>query len=215
MSEEQIAAVESSPPQSLPNLETQTPLMMSSWVCLGFGKSRRRQVEAYGLSSRRRSMESVCEGIIALERTWGKAAPDRAERQSSTRRKKRGRSQFKIQRMHQKLGKLFDSIIEQHRAAGDGGELEDLVDVMLKIQQEMELSSLLQLRILKQWFWKKNVSFGVANVELPLTMLLYHFDWKMPKHEDLDIKEAFGATVRKKHPLHLVPIVKRPLPTTA
>ncbi|XP_047952652.1 cytochrome P450 71D8-like [Salvia hispanica] len=62
------------------------------------------------------------------------------------------------------------------------------------------------------------MSFGLANVELPLAMLLYHFDWKLPnrmKHEDLDMTESFGGTVRRKHPLHLVPIVKRPLPASA
>ncbi|XP_047963690.1 salviol synthase-like [Salvia hispanica] len=56
--------------------------------------------------------------------------------------------------------------------------------------------------------------FGLANVELPLAMLLYHFDWEMPngmKCEELDMTEGFGATVHRKHPLHLIPIVKRPL----
>ncbi|XP_047963595.1 cytochrome P450 71D10-like [Salvia hispanica] len=56
--------------------------------------------------------------------------------------------------------------------------------------------------------------FGLANVELPLAMLLYHFDWEMPngmKYEELDMTEGFGVTVRKKHHLCLIPIVKRPL----
>ncbi|KAG6428798.1 hypothetical protein SASPL_106835 [Salvia splendens] len=58
--------------------------------------------------------------------------------------------------------------------------------------------------------------FGLANVEFLLAMFLYHFDWKMPngmKHEDLDMTESFGGTVRRKNPLRLVPIVKRPFPT--
>ncbi|XP_047951265.1 salviol synthase-like [Salvia hispanica] len=62
------------------------------------------------------------------------------------------------------------------------------------------------------------ILLGLANVELLLAMLLYHFDWKMPngmKHEDLDMAEAFGGSVRRKNPLHLVPIVKRPLPASA
>ncbi|CAL8152235.1 unnamed protein product [Prunus armeniaca] len=57
------------------------------------------------------------------------------------------------------------------------------------------------------------VSFGLANVELPLALLLYHFDWKLPngmKHEDLDMTEAFGATVKRKDDLHLIPIPYHP-----
>ncbi|XP_042047820.1 cytochrome P450 71D10-like [Salvia splendens] len=267
---------------------------------------------------------------------------------------------FKTQRMYRKLDKLFDSIIEQHKAAGDGGEVEDLVDVLLKIQQdetefplttqnikavvldmfvagtdtstinvewamsemmrnpsilskaqeevrkvfddkgyvdEAKFDELKYMRlviketlrlhpalplliprmnverceidgyeipaktrvIVNAWalgrdpeYWNDaekfiperfegscvdfkgnnleyipfgsgrrmcpGMSFGLANVELPLAMLLYHFDWKMPngmRREDLDMKEAFGATVRRKHPLCLVPIVKRPLPASA
>ncbi|KAL1551822.1 salviol synthase-like [Salvia divinorum] len=47
--------------------------------------------------------------------------------------------QFKVQRMYRKIDKLLDSIIEEHRrdkAAGNSAELEDLVDVLLKIQQD-------------------------------------------------------------------------------
>ncbi|CAL8152258.1 unnamed protein product [Prunus armeniaca] len=60
------------------------------------------------------------------------------------------------------------------------------------------------------------VSFGLANVELPLALLLYHFDWKLPnwmKHEDLDMTEAFGLAVRRKDDLHLIPIPCHPPPT--
>ncbi|XP_042021039.1 salviol synthase-like [Salvia splendens] len=55
--------------------------------------------------------------------------------------------------------------------------------------------------------------FGLANVEHPLAMLLYHFDWEMPngmKAEELDMTEGFGAGVHRKHPLRLIPIVNRP-----
>ncbi|KAL5737401.1 hypothetical protein ACOSP7_030162 [Xanthoceras sorbifolium] len=53
------------------------------------------------------------------------------------------------------------------------------------------------------------ISFGIANVELSLAHLLYHFDWKLPnemKNEDLDMTESFGATVRRKNDLYLIPI---------
>ncbi|KDP39257.1 hypothetical protein JCGZ_01014 [Jatropha curcas] len=52
------------------------------------------------------------------------------------------------------------------------------------------------------------ILFGIANVELPLAQLLYHFDWELPsglKAETLDMIESFGATVRRKNDLHLIP----------
>ena len=53
------------------------------------------------------------------------------------------------------------------------------------------------------------ITFATPNVELPLASLLYHFDWKLPegmKHEDLDMTETFGVTVRRKDNLNLIPI---------
>lgn len=49
------------------------------------------------------------------------------------------------------------------------------------------------------------IIFGIVNVELPLVMLLYYFDWKYPdgsKCEDLDMAEELS--VRKKNHLWLV-----------
>ncbi|KAL5737410.1 hypothetical protein ACOSP7_030171 [Xanthoceras sorbifolium] len=57
------------------------------------------------------------------------------------------------------------------------------------------------------------VSFGLANVELVLAMLLYHFDWKLPnemKHGNLNMTEIFGITVKRKDDLCLVPIPYHP-----
>ncbi|KAJ6421793.1 hypothetical protein OIU84_029063 [Salix udensis] len=57
--------------------------------------------------------------------------------------------------------------------------------------------------------------FGIGNAELLLARLLYHFDWKLPNgeaFEDLDMDEAFGGTVTKKHHLNLIPIPHAPCP---
>ncbi|XP_071719094.1 premnaspirodiene oxygenase-like [Rutidosis leptorrhynchoides] len=51
------------------------------------------------------------------------------------------------------------------------------------------------------------ILFGVANVELILSHLLYHFDWKLPggmNPKDLDMSETFGAACRRKHNLCLI-----------
>ncbi|PNX96644.1 cytochrome p450 [Trifolium pratense] len=50
-------------------------------------------------------------------------------------------------------------------------------------------------------------------IELPLAMLLYHFDWKLHnglKNEELDMSESFGFTLRRKSDLCLIPITRRP-----
>ena len=52
------------------------------------------------------------------------------------------------------------------------------------------------------------ISFGLANIELPLAQFLYHFDWKLPngvKGEELDMTEMFGVTVRRRDDLYLIP----------
>ncbi|KAL5575856.1 hypothetical protein UlMin_017555 [Ulmus minor] len=51
------------------------------------------------------------------------------------------------------------------------------------------------------------ISFGMANIELPLSQLLFHFDWKLPgglTPENLDMEEKFGGTVGRKNELFLI-----------
>ncbi|KAL0393975.1 UNVERIFIED_CONTAM: Premnaspirodiene oxygenase [Sesamum latifolium] len=54
------------------------------------------------------------------------------------------------------------------------------------------------------------MNFGLANVELPLAQLLYHFDWKMPEGmspDDIDMTEAEGIAVSRRNGLFLVPTI--------
>ncbi|KAK4767796.1 hypothetical protein SAY87_002937 [Trapa incisa] len=62
------------------------------------------------------------------------------------------------------------------------------------------------------------MTFASVNMEFQLAMLLYHFDWKLPdgmKNEDLDMKESFGLSVKRKSDLYLTPTLYRPLQSTS
>jgi cytochrome P450 len=51
-------------------------------------------------------------------------------------------------------------------------------------------------------------ALGLANVQLPLANILYHFNWKLPNgasYDEIDMTESFGATVQRKTELLLVP----------
>ncbi|KAK7266620.1 hypothetical protein RIF29_19269 [Crotalaria pallida] len=57
------------------------------------------------------------------------------------------------------------------------------------------------------------ITFGLINVEFPLALLLYYFDWKLPngmENEDLDMTETFGSAVTRKDDLYLIPISYHP-----
>ncbi|KAK1573344.1 hypothetical protein QYE76_007590 [Lolium multiflorum] len=59
------------------------------------------------------------------------------------------------------------------------------------------------------------MAFGLANLELALAGLLYHFDWEVHGGADageLDMTEEMGVTVRRRHDLKLVPVVTVPVP---
>uniref|UniRef100_A0A0D9WSH6 Cytochrome P450 n=1 Tax=Leersia perrieri TaxID=77586 RepID=A0A0D9WSH6_9ORYZ len=58
------------------------------------------------------------------------------------------------------------------------------------------------------------MTFGLANVELALASLLYHFDWDLPdgmQPGDLDMAEALAVTARRETDLLVVPVVRVPI----
>ncbi|CAO2148121.1 unnamed protein product [Urochloa humidicola] len=57
------------------------------------------------------------------------------------------------------------------------------------------------------------INLGVANIDLALARLLYHFDWKLPdgmEPKDVDVREASGLVAGKKTNLFLHPITRIP-----
>ncbi|KAM0828578.1 hypothetical protein ACQ4PT_067454 [Festuca glaucescens] len=56
---------------------------------------------------------------------------------------------------------------------------------------------------------------ALANVELAIASLLYHFDWELPGGDDpakLDMAESFGLSARRKSNLWLSATVQVPVP---
>ncbi|EOA23850.1 hypothetical protein CARUB_v10017068mg [Capsella rubella] len=52
------------------------------------------------------------------------------------------------------------------------------------------------------------IAVGIATVELGLLNLLYYFDWRLPEEDqDIDMEEAGDATIIKKVPLKLFPVI--------
>uniref|UniRef100_A0ACD5V4C4 Uncharacterized protein n=1 Tax=Avena sativa TaxID=4498 RepID=A0ACD5V4C4_AVESA len=55
------------------------------------------------------------------------------------------------------------------------------------------------------------INFANVAVEMMLANLVYHFDWELPaEKKEVDMKEVFSLSIRRKEKLHLVP-VPRPL----
>ncbi|CAN6194055.1 unnamed protein product [Urochloa humidicola] len=58
------------------------------------------------------------------------------------------------------------------------------------------------------------LAFSLANVELVLAMLLFHFDWQLPPGvipSELDMAEEMGIAIRRKRDLYLKPTFRVPL----
>jgi len=58
------------------------------------------------------------------------------------------------------------------------------------------------------------ITLGLANMELALASLLYHFDWKLPngmEPKDVDVSEVSGIVASKKTSLVLYPVTHVPL----
>ncbi|KAB1228284.1 Cytochrome P450 71D10 [Morella rubra] len=56
---------------------------------------------------------------------------------------------------------------------------------------------------------------GLASVELALSQLLLHFDWKLPneiKPEELEMSESMGLTIKRKNNLYLIATPWNPFP---
>lgn len=55
------------------------------------------------------------------------------------------------------------------------------------------------------------ISYALREVEFVLANLLFLFDWKLPggvRGEDLDMTEEFTLVIRKKEPLHVIPVLR-------
>ncbi|XP_028799673.1 cytochrome P450 71D10-like [Neltuma alba] len=57
------------------------------------------------------------------------------------------------------------------------------------------------------------IAFATPVVELIISNMLYHFDWQLPngmKAAELDVEESFGATMRRKNDLCVIPFKYSP-----
>ncbi|KAJ1275069.1 hypothetical protein BS78_05G107800 [Paspalum vaginatum] len=57
------------------------------------------------------------------------------------------------------------------------------------------------------------INIGLANIDLALASLLYHFDWKLPdgmEPKDIDVREATGLIASKKTSLIMHPVTRVP-----
>ncbi|CAI9118601.1 OLC1v1020192C1 [Oldenlandia corymbosa var. corymbosa] len=107
----------------------------------------------------------------------------------------------KLMELRSRADEILDVIIQDHveNPTGKNGEFgqEDLIDVLLRIKQGGGDYN----------FPLTNTNIK-ANMEVPLTNLLYHFDWNLPNDiitTGLDMTESYGITAAMKNDLFLVP----------
>ncbi|KAL5101213.1 hypothetical protein RYX36_005540 [Vicia faba] len=137
----------------------------------------------------------------------------------------------KFEKLHREIDMIMQDIVDDHKNIHrEVSKDEDLVDALLKIQQENENS---QHRVtdvnvksiildifgagtettsgIKSWCMSEMVK-NPKVLEEAQAELLYNFNWKLPnnmKNEELDMTESFGISARIKHDLCLIPIVRR------
>ncbi|WJX16899.1 hypothetical protein P8452_06880 [Trifolium repens] len=123
----------------------------------------------------------------------------------------------KLERFHRQIDQILENIIIEHKESkskeGEGEVGEDLVDVLLKFQSVNIKAIILNIYGAGGRRICPGSTFGLINVEMALALMLYHFDWRLPdgiKGEDLDMTELFGATIKRKDDLYLIPTAYLP-----
>ncbi|KAI4306194.1 hypothetical protein L6164_029490 [Bauhinia variegata] len=117
----------------------------------------------------------------------------------------------RLEKAHAEIDRILGSIISDHRSRKGGvldeGE-EDLVDVLLQFQQQNDLEVPLTDDNIKAVI----LDIFAGGSETSASVLVWAMSemLKNPKNEELDMAESFGAAVRKKSDLCLIPFGYHP-----
>ncbi|KAK2378035.1 cytochrome P450 71D10 [Trifolium repens] len=121
----------------------------------------------------------------------------------------------KIEKVHREIDMILQDIIDEHKSIHkEANKDEDLVDVLLKIQQESDNS----LHPLTDDNLKPIIQdMFAAGSETSSGVVLWAMSEivknpKLPnktKNEDLDMTESFGISLRRKYDLCVIPIIRR------